>query len=57
MTQEFLDELGMLVLGEQDRGAGVPEVVEADLGHIGLFQERLEGAVHQVVSVHRRTGC
>jgi hypothetical protein len=30
VTQELLDELGVDALAEQQRRAGVPEVVEAD---------------------------
>ncbi len=48
------DNLGVDVLGEQQRGAGVAKVVEPDLGQAGLLQERLEGAVPEVRGVDDR---
>ena len=54
-SEERLDILGVVALGEQDRGAGVPEVMEPEIPRQpGLLQERLEGSAHEVVAVTRR---
>ncbi len=44
VSQKGLDELGMYPLREQHRGAGVPQVVEADIGQARPLQQRLEAA-------------
>jgi hypothetical protein len=40
VPQLFLDDLRVYVLGKQERGAGVPEVVEPDYGWPGSLQVR-----------------
>jgi hypothetical protein len=40
-------------LGEQERGTGVPEVVEADVGETGLLEERRETTLSEVGRVDR----
>src|SRR5215207_1342603 len=42
MSKHFGDDLRVHVAGEQQRGARMPEVVEADLRQSGALQERLE---------------
>jgi hypothetical protein len=43
--QEFLDVLGVDVAAEQQRGAGMAEVVESGFGgQTGALQQRLERA-------------
>jgi hypothetical protein len=54
MSQSILDDLGVDVLPCQQRGARVPQVVEADIGETGAPQEGLEVAVHYVLGVQRR---
>ena len=52
VSHELLDELGAGVLGEEQRGAGVPEVVEAQIlpyAEAGL--DVLEGTVTRVRGV------
>lgn len=59
MAQEFLDELVVLPLREQERGARVPETVEAGIGWMeagigwktGTFEEPSEGAISKVGGV------
>jgi hypothetical protein len=47
-------DLGVDVLAEKQRGAGVAEVVEADRRQVGLLQERLERAVSEIRGVDDR---
>jgi hypothetical protein len=54
VPQHFRDYLRRDVLREQQRGAGMPEVVEAYRAEPGTPQERLEGAVSQVGGVDKR---
>jgi hypothetical protein len=42
MSEHLGDDLRVHVAGEEQRGARMPEVVEADLWQSGLLQERLE---------------
>jgi hypothetical protein len=52
VSRKLLDELGVGVLGEKQRGAGVPEVVEAQvLPYAGAGPDALEGAVTEVRGV------
>jgi hypothetical protein len=48
------NHLWVQVLGEQERGVRMPEVVEAYLREPRLLQERLERATGEVVAVE---GC
>jgi hypothetical protein len=51
VAQELLDELGVGSFTEQQRGARVPEVVEADVGEIRLPQEGGERTLAHVGGV------
>ncbi len=46
----------MNALGEQERRASVPEVVEADVGETDLLQERRIGTLSEIVRVDGGTG-
>src|SRR5215204_5559610 len=48
VPQKLLNELWMSALREQQGGAGVPEVMEADVRQSGPPQKGLEGAVTEV---------
>src|SRR5215213_10115787 len=54
MAQGVLHDLGVDVLPPKQRGARMPEVVEADIGEADSLQKRLEVAVHYVLRVQRR---
>jgi hypothetical protein len=54
VPEPLLHDLRIHVLGEQKRGAGVPEVVEAYKGEPGLLKEGPEGAVGEVSHVQGR---
>jgi hypothetical protein len=56
VSQEFLYELGMYAAGEQDCGAGVPKVVEADRGQPRALERPLEGSVGEQVGA-QKTAC
>ena len=43
-------------LGEQERRASVPEVVEADVGETDLLQERRKGTLSEIGGVDRGPG-
>ncbi len=51
VTKHLGDYLRVDVAGEQQRGAGVPEVVEADLREPGPLQQRLEAVLRDVAAV------
>ena len=51
MAQEFLHELGVDATGEQDGGARVPEIVEADVRQFGSLEKRLEQGPGYVVGI------
>jgi hypothetical protein len=59
VTQQLLDDLGMLAFGQQQRCSGVPEYMEGDRGQPRTLKE---GAVHvgqEVAGLHgpsERTG-
>ena len=53
MSQELLDELRVNVTAQQQRGAGVPEVVKADLRQPCPRQERRERTLAQVGRVNK----
>jgi hypothetical protein len=44
VSQKLLHELRFHPLGEEDRGTGMPQVVEADVRQSSLLEERLEAA-------------
>ena len=54
MSQKFLDFLRVDVAREEQRGAGVPEVVEAHPGHLCLLEERSERPPPEVGRVDER---
>ncbi len=57
LSQELLGELGAGVLGEEQRGAGGPEVVEAQvLPYAGAGLDALEGTGTQVLGVEQGAG-
>ncbi len=53
MAQHLGDHLRVHILGEQDRGARVPEVVEAYLGQPRPLEQRLEAVCGDVAAVQR----
>ena len=56
VSKKFLHELRMHVLGQEHRGARVPEVVQADgAGKPGFDKQRLERSGGEVPSVHGLT--
>ena len=57
VAQKFLHELGVDAAGEQDRGARVPEVVEADRRQARALQGPLERAVGQQVGAEEAAGA
>jgi hypothetical protein len=48
MSEKLLDELGMGALREQERGARVPEIVEADVQESRPLEKGLKRAVTEV---------
>ena len=54
MTEHFLNHLGVCAHDEHERGAGVPEVMEADIRKPGTYKERFEGAGDEVVAADGR---
>jgi hypothetical protein len=56
VPQHLRDNLGVDVLGEQQRGAGAPEVVEAYLRQPRLLEQRLESVRGDVALVHGLPG-
>lgn len=46
----------MNALGEQERRASVPEVMEADVGETDLLQERRKGTLSEIGRVDRGPG-
>ena len=54
VPKHLLDYLGVDATGEQESGAGVPEVVVAYRRQTGPLQERLERSSDKVVAVD---GC
>ena len=54
MTEHFLNTLGVCAHDEHERGAGVPEVMEADIRKPGTYKERFEGAGDEVVAADGR---
>ncbi len=55
MAEEMLDEFRVDAATKEEGGAGVPEVVEANIRETGTFQERLEVTIHHVLGVERGT--
>jgi hypothetical protein len=53
VSQHLRDYLGVHVLGEQERGARVPEVVEANLRQARLLEQGLEAAGGDVLAGER----
>jgi hypothetical protein len=54
VAQKFLNELGIYTLFQQERGAGVPQVVEAGtLREPGALERSLESAVEGRDSLQR----
>ena len=56
VSEHLGDDLGVDVLREQQRGAGMAEVVKANLWQPRVLQERLEGAVAEVRGVYDGLG-
>ncbi len=54
VAQKFLHDLGVHAPTEQQRGARMMEVVEADLRQAGLLEKRLEGPIDEVLRVDGR---
>jgi hypothetical protein len=54
VSEQLLNDLGMDSPAKEQRGAGVPEVVEAYLGQSGPIKERFEGALDEVLGVEGR---
>lgn len=54
VSQKGLDVLGMDAFGEEQRRAGVAQIVPADVGESGTSQQGLEGAVDDVLGVQGR---
>jgi hypothetical protein len=48
VTYKLLDELGVVAAGEQQRGAGVPEVMGADARQPSPPEQRFEGGRGEV---------
>ena len=44
MPEHLAYDLGVHSLRQEQRRAGVPQVVEPDVGHLGFPQKRFEGA-------------
>jgi hypothetical protein len=53
VAQKLLDVLGMLNCHEEYRSAGVPEIVQPDIGQPRSLKKRLEVAAQQVRPAHR----
>ena len=51
MTEEFLHDLGVYAPAQEQRGARMPEVVEADLREPCPLQKRLEGTLYEVLRI------
>ena len=51
MGKKFLDQLGMVTAREEQRGAGVPEIVEADVRQPGPLEKWLKRSPGYVVGV------
>ena len=54
VSEQPLDKFGVDVLEEEQRGAGVHEVVEPDAGQLGAPEQRLVGAADHFGGVERR---
>ena len=52
VAQKLLDELGVDVLREQDRSAGVAEAVEGDGGEPGPREQLSEGPLPEVEGIN-----
>ena len=57
VPEEFLNVLRMDVASEEQRCAGVPQVVEADRRNSCPLQQRSERAQPQVGWIYEGTGC
>ena len=55
VAQQLLHQLGMVSAGEQQRGAGVAQVVEPYVRQARLFEKRLKGGCAEIVEVQRFT--
>jgi hypothetical protein len=55
VPEHVRDDLGVNVLGEQERGARVPEAVEAYLRQPGPLEQGLEAVRGNVAAVQRLT--
>ena len=55
VTERLLNHFGVGADREHQGGAGVTQVVEADVWESGASKQRLEGPVHEVVATHGRT--
>jgi hypothetical protein len=53
VTQHLRDDLRVDILGEQQRRARVSKIVEADLWHLRLLQQRLKAVRSDVAAVQR----
>jgi hypothetical protein len=54
VTEHFLNTLGVCAHDEHERGAGVPEVMEADIRKPATYKVWLEGAGDEVVAADGR---
>src|SRR5918997_5669127 len=54
MSQHLRDDLGVYVSRQEQRRAGMPEVVKPDGRKSGHLEERLEGPLPEVGRVHQR---
>ena len=56
MPQKLLNQLGVYSFAEQQCRVRVAQVVEADgVGKTDLFEQRLEGAMKQIMTIYGST--